>query len=144
MNTIITKVEATAIMPINHHQRSAPAPRKKATVIDTADKTTGSRHVCTRVSLLTKMWDVDSTGDEIFSRRPETNRNGTRMATCATGVMDQQVSSCGRNVCKSKANHIPVITKSPLEMLTPNVLFVVTRLEYLTSCMLAITCRNSG
>jgi len=53
------------------------------------DKTTGSRHACTSVSLLTRMSDVNSAADETISRRPRASRSGTHEVS---GAMYRQMS----------------------------------------------------
>jgi hypothetical protein len=138
MTATITKVAATIIAPNGsfigrspHDDIDSTCTVRKATDIDTAYQIASSRRDWTSVLLLTRMRDVDSTADEIFSRRPGTNRNGTRVS----GDMDRQVSLYGKNVCNGKANHIPTIIEcaspTPLETLTPDFHFVSNEIEIL-------------
>jgi len=67
MTANITQVVSTVITPIDgivsnsrHDNLVSTCTCTKAIHIVTMDKTTGSRHVCTSVSLMTKMKDVDN------------------------------------------------------------------------------------
>ena len=88
----------------------------------------GNRRACTRGSLLTRMWHVNSASDETISRGPRANRSSTQGAS---GAMYRQMSAYGWSVGSSKAKRIPIIAECAVETLTPDVIFIPNEIEIL-------------
>jgi len=72
----------------------------------TADRATDSRQACKRVSLLTRMRDVNGAADETISCWSRANRIGTNVVS---GAMYRQTSAYGWSVCNGKSNRIPIM-----------------------------------
>ena len=73
-----------------------------------------------RVSLLTRMRDVNGAADETIGCWSRANRSGTHGVS---GAMYRQMSAYGWSVCNGKANRIP-IKLNVLRCLTQSIMYV--------------------